>query len=300
MATSRIWSSSGGSARERGRGAPFGAAASRGLRRALSGLVLAGVGWGLVAAGADAGPRIAAHRGGAALWPENSLTAFRGALGLGVDLVELDVHLSQDDEVIVLHDPTLDRTTNGHGPVRERTVAELDRLGIQGAVAEPPPRLRAVAELIRGSAAHLLLEIKSDVQGRSYPGIEARVLGVLAETALTARTTIMAFDWDVLVRLRALDPTVRLTGLLSPRGVARLGGLRPAVERLRALGATDLGVERTLLATETIAVARAAGLTVGVWTVNDPGELRRVLAAGVDYVTTDRPDLALAIRRDGR
>jgi len=259
------------------------------MRRAGLAAPLGGVLVTALVAVAAGGPPVAAHRGGALLWPENSLTAFRGALALGVDLVELDVHLSRDGEAVVIHDPTLDRTTTGRGAVRDHTAAELAGVGV--------PRLREVLDLLRGVRAGLLLEIKVGVEGARYPGIEATVLALLAETGLTDRTTVMAFEWDTLERLRALSPAVRLAGLLSRRGAERLGGVRVAAERLQALGANDLGIERTLLSGEAVAAARAAGLTIGVWTVNDPAELRAALGAGVDYVTTDRPDLALQLRR---
>jgi len=242
----------------------------------------------VTAAAGAARPQVAAHRGGALLWPENCLAAFRGALALGVDLLELDVHLTRDGEVVVIHDPTLDRTTTGRGAVRDHTAAELTAIGV--------PRLREVLELLGGSRAGLLLEVKVGLQGARYPGIEEKVLGLLGETGLSGGTTVMAFEWDTLERLRALSPTLRLTGLLSQRGAERLGGVRVAAERLQALGANDLGIERTLLAPDAIAAARASGLTIGVWTVNEPEELRAVLASGVDYVTTDRPDLALELR----
>jgi glycerophosphoryl diester phosphodiesterase len=258
---------------------------------AALGLVLA-----VTATTGPARPRIAAHRGGADLWPENGLAAFRGALSLGVDLVELDVHLTRDGEVVVLHDPTLDRTTTGRGPVRERTWAELAAVALRGAPAERVPRLRDVLELRRPPGAPgLLLEVKVDASGARYPGIEERIVGLLDETGLTARTTVMAFEWDTLERVRALVPALRLTALLTRRGAERLGGVERAV-RLAATKAHDLGIERTLLSAETVATARAAGLTIGVWTVNAPDELRAALASGVDYVTTDRPDLALQLR----
>jgi glycerophosphoryl diester phosphodiesterase len=126
--------------------------------------------------------------------------------------------------------------------------------------------------------------------------MEEKVLGLLDARGLAPRTTVMAFDWAVLERLRELSPTLRLTGLLSRRGAEQIGGVRPAVERLARLKVNDLGIERTLLAPDAVAVARAAGLTIGVWTVNEADELRAALAAGVDYVTTDRPDLALRLR----
>jgi glycerophosphoryl diester phosphodiesterase len=260
-------------------------------------LAVAAVSLALGAAVSGGGrPLVSAHRGGALLWPENSLTAFRGALGLGVDLVELDVHLTKDGEVVVIHDPTLERTTSGRGAVRDHAWADLRAVTVQGTAGEPPPRLEEVLDLIRPSPVGLLLEIKAGPDGTRYPAIEERVLRLLDARGLAPRTTVMAFDWAVLERLRELSPTVRLTGLLARRGADRLGGIRPAVERLARLMVNDLGIERTLLTPDAVAAARAAGLTIGVWTVNEPDELKAALAAGVDYVTTDRPDLALRLR----
>jgi glycerophosphoryl diester phosphodiesterase len=241
-------------------------------------------------------PAIAAHRGGALLWPENSLPAFRGALALGVDLIELDVHLTRDNEVVVLHDPTLERTTTGQGAVGAHAWPELAGVALRGAADARLPRLAEVLDLLRPGRAGLLLEIKTGPDRARYPGIEERSLALVAAAGLLERTTFMAFEWQTLERLRALSPAVRLTGLLSRAGAERLGGAGPAAARLRALGAQDLGIERTLLAPEAVQAARQAGLTIGVWTVNDPDELRRALDSGVDYVTTDRPDLALRLR----
>jgi glycerophosphoryl diester phosphodiesterase len=282
------WSTSRGRARE-----PGGARRARALVR-LAGLALVSV-LPLTAAGADR-PAIAAHRGGARLWPENSLTAFRGALGLGVDLVELDVHQTRDGEVVVLHDPTLERTTTGQGPIRDLLWADVARAVVRGTADERVPRLGDVLALLRPTPVGLLLEIKNGPAGARYPGLEERVLALVDAVGLADRTRIMAFDWRVLERLRALSSTARLTGLLSQRGADRAGGVEAAVPRLRALGANDLGMERTLLTPAVVRAAHDAGLSIGVWTVNEPDELARALAAGVDYVTTDQPDLALRLR----
>lgn len=266
----------------------------------MAGLGLGALGvWVVTAAtAAPARPLVAAHRGGAGLWPENSMTAFRGALGLGVDLLELDVHLTRDGEAVVLHDPTLDRTTTGHGAVRDQTWVELVAVSLKGTAGEPVPRLREVLDLVKPGAVGLLVEIKVGIGGVRYPGIEETVLRLLREAGLTERSTVMAFEWATLERLRALSPTLRLSGLLSRRGAERLGGMRVATERLAALKANDLGLERTLLSPDAVAAARRVGLTVGVWTVSEPEEVRAALAAGVDYLTTDRPDLALKLRAE--
>ena len=131
------------------------------------------------AAGSEAAdrPAIAAHRGGARLWPENSLTAFRGALGLGVDLVELDVHQTRDGEVVVVHDPTLERTTTGRGAVRELTWAELSPVIVRGTTDERLPRLAEVLALLQPTPVGLLLEIKTGPGGERYPGHRGAGLG---------------------------------------------------------------------------------------------------------------------------
>jgi glycerophosphoryl diester phosphodiesterase len=180
--------------------------------------------------------------------------------------------------------------------VRDLTWAELAPVVIQGTAAERLPRLAEVLQLLQPTPVGLLLEIKTGPGGARYAGIEERVLALVQAAALADRTTVMAFDWTILERLRALSASIRLTGLLSHRGAEREGGVGAVVSRLRALGANDLGIERTLLTPEAVRAAREAGLSIGVWTVNEPEDLRRALAAGVDYVTTDQPDLALRVR----
>lgn len=247
------------------------------------------------AAAGPARPCVVAHRGGARLWAENSLPAFRGALALGADFLELDVHLSKDGEVVVIHDPTLERTTTGQGAVADRTWAELSALTLAGTAGERIPRLRQVLDLLGPATSGLLLEIKVRADGAPYAGIEERVVRLLAESGMRDRAVVMAFEWSTLERVRALEPALRRTALLDRRGAERLGGLPRAVRQAAGV-ATDLGIERTLLSPEVVAAARAAGLAIGVWTVNEPDELRAALASGVDCVTTDRPDLALMLR----
>ena len=142
-------------------------------------------------------PLFAAHRGGSLLWPENSLLAFRGAIGLGADYIELDVHLSGDGEVVVIHDATLSRTTTGWGPVRDRTLAALKALRLKdrgGAVLdEAIPTLGEVAAAAAEGRRRMLLEIKTDERGQRYPGIEEKVLAVLDRHGMTSSTVVMAF-----------------------------------------------------------------------------------------------------------
>lgn len=240
-------------------------------------------------------PLFAAHRGGALLWPENSLLAFRNALSLRVDYLELDVHLSRDGEVMVIHDPTLDRTTTGTGPVRERTLAELAALRLKErggpVVEERIPTLDQVVALAAAGKRQILLEIKPDEGGRRYPEIEEKVFAVLDRHRFTPFTVVMAFEGDTWRRVRKLRPDARVAALYSARDLPA-AAVTPELEALRQAGVVFVGLEETLVTAEVAKQARLAGLTLGVWTVNERAAIARFIDQGVGVVITDRPDLA--------
>jgi glycerophosphoryl diester phosphodiesterase len=272
------------------------------VRRPCAALALALGAWLALPPAPAAGPAVlvAAHRGGAALWPENSLRAFRGALALGVDAVELDVHPTADGAMVVLHDPALDRTTTGSGPVAAATAADLARLRLRApdgtATDEPVPALAQALDLLAAAAAEILLEIKADARGVRYPGVEARVLALVRARGLLGRTVIQAFQPETLEAVRRLEPAAR-TMLLVGRGQTQRERAWPAeaVARARAIGATDLGLNHRLLDADVVAAARAAGLRLSAWTVNEEADMRRVIALGVAVVMTDRPDALLRL-----
>ena len=257
------------------------------------------VAWATLATVMAAGPAtlVAAHRGGAALWPENSLLAFRSALALGVDALELDLHLTADGEVVVLHDPSLDRTSTGTGAVRDLKLADLAAVRLKtrdGAVtAERVPTFAQVLDLVAPTSAALLPEIKVDTNRQRYSGIEEKVVALIRARGLLARTTILAFQVETIRRLRELEPTAR-TMLLVARGDVERDRARPAeaVRRARELGATDLGMNHRLIDTDVMSAARAAGIRVSAWTVNEESDIRRMVDLGVDILMSDRPDLA--------
>ena len=240
---------------------------------------------------------VAAHRGGAALWPENSLLAFRQALALGVDALEFDLHMTSDGELVVLHDPTLDRTTTGTGPVRDLKLAELAVMRLktrEGAVtAERVPTFAQVLDLVAPTSVELLPEIKVDTNRQRYDRIEEKVLALIRARGLLPRTIIQAFQVETIRRLRELEPTAR-TMLLVARGDVERDRARPAeaVRRARELGATDLGMNHRLIDTDVMNAARAAGIRVAAWTPNEEADIRRMVDLGVDMVMSDRPDLA--------
>ena len=242
-----------------------------------------------------AGPLIAAHRGGAGLWPENSLLAFRNAIALGVDALEFDLHLTRDGEVIVIHDPTLDRTTTASGRVRDRTLAEIRSARLKtrdgDATAERVPTLAEVLDLARASSVELLPEIKVDASGQPYPGIEEKVVSLLHERDLHGRVTIQAFQADTIGRLRGLQPEIRTMFLVSRRRLERASP-PDAVRWARDAGASDLGMDFRVIDAAVVAAARAAKIRLSAWTVNDEPDIRRMLDLGVDIIMSDRPDVA--------
>jgi glycerophosphoryl diester phosphodiesterase len=259
--------------------------------------------------------RYAVHRGGAALWPENSLLAFRNAIGLGARLLELDVHQTADGEVAVIHDATLDRTTDGSGPVTAHTAAELKRLrlrGLDGGLTDEwVPTLPEVLALAAPAGVGLLVEIKTPgppvryersqgrltaVPGPRYEGLERKVVEALTAAGVAGRAWVMAFNPGVLSEVRALAPSQR-TALLVDRD--RLATTRaPATDAVAwavAAQADLLGLPWMLSDEGVVAAARRAGLALAVFTVNDEPALRRLAVLGVDVIISDRADLVVGL-----
>jgi len=238
---------------------------------------------------------VAAHRGGAQLWPENSLLAFEKAVELGADYLEFDVHLTRDGEPVVIHDPTLERTTTGNGPVRERALAELRTMRLKdrtGMVTDQAlPTLDEVVRLAARGQRQMLLEIKVDDRQQRYPGIEEKVLAVLDRHAMAPSTVVMAFEAPTWRRVRELRPDVRAGALYSARSLTV--DVLQAMEEAQKVGVAFVGLQQTLVTTETVTEAARLRLLLGAWTVNEPAAILRVIRLGVGIVISDRPDLVI-------
>src|SRR6266571_9189546 len=247
-------------------------------------------------ASAGPGPLIAAHRGGARLWPENSLAAFRGAIALGVDALEFDVHLTASGEPVVILDPT----TTARGLVLEATRDALSTARLRDATGAPTdervPTLAQVLDLAASSKVEVLPEIKPRVNGAPYDGLEVLVLEALAARGLSPRAVVQSFDPATLARVRARTPSAR-TMLLVSRTRLGVEGISAvdAVRRAAGVGTTDVGIDHHLVDARVVAAARAARVRLSAWTVNAEADLLRVRTLGVDVVMTDRPDLALRL-----
>ncbi|MEU8540423.1 glycerophosphodiester phosphodiesterase family protein [Streptomyces sp. NPDC048717] len=218
------------------------------------------------------------HRGVMGVAPENTLRSFVQAEKAGLDLVELDLHLSEDGALVVMHDADVDRTTDGSGPISGKTLAELRTLD-----AGDGERVPVFEEVLDAVSAPLQAEIK-DV------GAARALAAVLNARDLTGRVQVLSFHDEALAEIRDLVPGVR-TALVADERQADV------IERALAVGATALVLNIRRLTLDTVERAHAAGLWVGGWVVNTQAELRLARALGLDGVTTDRPEIRLTRER---
>jgi glycerophosphoryl diester phosphodiesterase len=241
---------------------------------------------------------IIGHRGARNLWPENSLEGFRRLAELGVEGVEFDVHMTADGQLAVIHDPMLERTTTGVGPVSACTLAELQATTLRDS-AEGIPSLDQVLEVLGDSSLELHIELKTNATGSAYAGMEAKVLETVRRHGLEKRSILTCFMLEVLETIRALDPTVPVLASLDRRSSEMLGGLDRAIDRLKAIPGIFVAVEKSLLIHTIQRFSETFGADrIGTWVSNDEADLRHWLSQPVRQITTDRPDLALRVRTD--
>ncbi len=251
-------------------------------------------------------PRFFAHRGGALEAPENTIEAFAAGLKAGADRLELDVHATSDGEVVVLHDETLDRTTDGAGLARSKTLAEIRELDAGARfVADDGtkpfagrgvriPTLAEVFEAFPG--VPLNIEIKQNA-----PQIEAEVLAVVDRFDARKQVLLAAEIGEIMERIRVAAPDVHSgTSLddgaefLDRWGKGELGEYTP---RGIAFQIPPTFLDQPLVTKELVDVAHGLGVEIHVWTIDDAAEVERLLSLGVDGIMTDRPTVAAEVYR---
>ena len=247
--------------------------------------------------------RIMAHRGARNLWAENSLLGFRNTLEYGFDAVEFDVHLTDEGEMVVIHDATLERTTNGSGDVRKLTQAERKQLKLRGPdgalIDECPPTLEEVlAILAQDPRIEPWVELKSGGDGRPYDGLVEKASAALRSAGLAARAALHSFDGSVVERVREIAPEMRRLVSVNAQSAARHGGLAAMMEKLRGLPHI-LGVHHELFAAEFDLIASEWGVeNCSVWTINDTDQMRRWLAVKPGFIVSDDPVTVQALMRE--
>jgi len=237
---------------------------------------------------------VIAHRGDSAHRPENTLASFASALELGAQLVEFDVQLTRDGHPVVLHDPTLDRTTSGRGPVADRTLAEVRALSAgypsrfgDAYAGERVPTLTEALAFLRGRA-RVMVELKREsVRDDPHDSVEARAVAEVRRTGMVGEVAFLSFERRALLRCLEQAPEV-------PRGHVFYRATPDEVVRgAREVECDIVMPEKGMLTDELYQVVRAAGLKLATWVVDDPEELRALGRFDLYGVGSNRPGVLL-------
>jgi glycerophosphoryl diester phosphodiesterase len=220
------------------------------------------------------------------------MAAFERAVQLGAGFIETDLHLTRDARFVAIHDDTLERTSNGRGPVRDHTLAELRALDVglwydRQFAGQQIPTLEEILAFARQHDVVFYLEIK---QGAAW-GMDHALVGALQSAENAARTVVISFDAPTLAPLPKLDPGIMM-GLLVDKAQPDL------VKTATELGARQLCPRANLITRSLVDSAHAADLQVVAWTVNGPAQMRSLIQIGVDGIMTDRPDRLRAVIED--
>ena len=239
-------------------------------------------------------PLILGHRGVPVVAPENTLAGFRKAVEIGSDGIELDVHLSRDGQIVVIHDERLERTTDGSGLVGEKSLAELVELNAAakfagGAGVQRIPTLDQVFDAVGDACRLINIEIKSGVV--LYPGIEAKLVELVRRRGAADKVVFSSFNHYSLVELKRLAPEMAI-------GLLYMGALVEPWRYAARLGAEALHPIHFTVFPEFVAGAHRAGVQVNAWTCDTPADIRRMLASRVDAIITNDVSLAVRMREE--
>lgn len=238
-------------------------------------------------------PLIFAHRGFSGVYPENTMLAFRKAMEAGADAIELDVHLSKDGEVMIIHDEALKRTTGESGCVKDYTRAELEKMNAGRTRNDefgftPIPSFEEYLDFLKGTSLITNVEIKTFPY--YYPEIEEKVLSLIDRYGLRERIIFSSFNWMSIERLRNLAPDIRRGLLIEGYRLYNMGSI------ISKNGHEFYHPDFHLVDEMIIKEIHSHGIGVNVWTVNEEEDIRRCLSLGVDGIITNYPDRAIALR----
>lgn len=233
---------------------------------------------------------VIAHRGHSKKAPENTMAAFELALEVGAGGLELDVHLSKDGEVVVIHDDTLERTTTGQGRVEAHTWAELKQLDAGSWFApeftgERIPSLRQVLELLKGRDTLLNIELKA---GLGFEHLNEKLVPLLDKYDCWERTIISSFNHYALAHLASLKPQART-------GIVYMAAMVNPWVYAKSIGATALHPYYLGVIPEVVTAAQQNGMMVNVWTVDEPEDIERIKLCRIDGIMTNDPELVQSL-----
>jgi glycerophosphoryl diester phosphodiesterase len=235
-----------------------------------------------------------AHRGASTQYPENTLLAFKKAMEMGVDFLEMDLHLTKDREIVIIHDETLERTTNGSGIVWDKTLEELRKL--DAGTGERIPTLLEVLDLVRPTPVRLCLELKFEPH-RDYGGkyleeglaTTDAVIALLERSGFVEKAVLTSFSPIILNRAKGLQPRLPLVidppvqdGSLSPKEIMDV--VFPSRANIVAYYYSSIDEKF-------MEECRLCGLMTWAWDPDEPEEIRRLIKLGVHGLMSNRPDI---------
>lgn len=230
--------------------------------------------------------KIFAHRGFSSKYPENTMLAFQKAVEIGVDGIELDVHLTKDNEIVIIHDEDIKRTCNGEGLVKDMTLAQLKKFdasatfkGVYG--KNEIPTLREYFELVRSTDVITNIELKTGVY--EYPTIEQRVIDLVREYGLENKIIFSSFNHFTVKRCEEIAPEIK-RGFLTGDWLYDFGKYT-AERNVQCCHPWHITLNE-----ETVREIHAAGREINTWTVNEYEDIERLSAMGVDCLIGNYPD----------
>ena len=229
-----------------------------------------------------------AHRGASEYFPENTLSSFYAGLAMGANGIETDVHMTRDGVLILFHDDTVDRVTDGTGDVTSFTYREILDLRVTNSRTGRTDIIVSLEDFLRFFAFRDLtfaVELKQ-------PGIERETVDMLNRFGVREKTVLTSFDFGSIAAARAYDPRFRVGYLHGPWETE-------AAARLRAIGGEEICPRSDMVDAAYVAAHRAMGFSVRAWGVKDADTMRRLVACGVDGMTVNFPDLLTACLAEG-
>ncbi|HIV74948.1 MAG TPA: glycerophosphodiester phosphodiesterase [Candidatus Pseudogracilibacillus intestinigallinarum] len=239
--------------------------------------------------------KIYGHRGFMASFPENTLLGFRKAIELGVDGIEIDVQLTKDGEVVVIHDETFDRTTDGVGYVKDISLKEMKQFSAGVNYTHFPnydketwpmervPTLQEVLELLEPYPTELNIELKTSLF--QYKGIENKVLSLVNDYGKGRKVIYSSFHLPSILRIKQLDPNAEIAWLMHQR-------ISHPKDYLLSLDLDAFHLSKQIVLSDTSYLTGLLG-NVRVWTVNDMDDIKRLMDLGVNAIISDFPEKAL-------
>jgi len=221
--------------------------------------------------------KVLGHRGCAGIEPENTMRAFKRAMDLGVDFIELDVRMSIDKKLVVIHDDKVDRTTNGNGYVRDLTFEAIRKL--DAGKGEKIPSLEEAVDLLKKGKQRIAIEIKE-------PDTLDGILKIVMEEGLSSKVIIVSFWHNVLKRVKEIEPEIKTGAIFVGRPV-------DAVSMAKAAQSELLCLKHKYIDKEVVVECHKNDIGVNAWVVDAIEDIEEMKELGVDIISSDHPDRIL-------